>query len=148
MPRLSCWFIRAALLYLAAGFTLGGALLWHKGLALHPVLWRLLPLHIEFVLLGWTVQLAFGVAFWILPRFGQGPERGNEWPAWAAFTLLNLGVWLTGFGGVLAMPGWVLLLGRLTEACAVVAFVVHAWPRVKPHALAASSLRQNDKSVT
>jgi hypothetical protein len=37
MPRLSVWFIRMALLYLLAGFTLGALLLAHKGLAVRAV---------------------------------------------------------------------------------------------------------------
>jgi hypothetical protein len=84
VPRLSCWFIRASLLYLAVGFTLGALLLVHKGIPLHPALWRMLPPHLECLLLGWTLQLALGVAFWILPRFPQGPD-GNEALAWWAF---------------------------------------------------------------
>jgi hypothetical protein len=52
MPRLSYWFIRASLLNLAAGFTLGALLLAHKGMPLHPALWGLLAPHIEFVLLA------------------------------------------------------------------------------------------------
>jgi hypothetical protein len=96
MPRLSCWFLRASLLYLAVGFTLGALLLFHKGIPLHPALWRLLPPHIEFVLLGWTMQLAMGVAFWILPRYRQGSEHGREVTAGLAFVLLNGGVLMVG----------------------------------------------------
>ena len=130
MPRLSCWFIRAALLYLVVGITFGGLLLFHKGIPIHPFLWRLLPLHIEFLLFGWTVQLVMGVAFWIFPRFWR--SRGNEKPAWLAFGLLNLGVWLAGFGLMLGAPAWLVLAGRLAEASAAAAFAAHAWPRVKP----------------
>ena len=131
MPRVSCWFIRASLLYLAAGFTLGALLLVHKGIPLHPGLWRLLPPHLEFVLFGWTLQLALGVVFWILPRFPRGLERGNEALAWWAFGLLNAGVGLVGVGWMLGVPGWVPLLGRVLEAAAATAFAAHAWPRVK-----------------
>ena len=134
MPRLSCWFIRAALLYLALGFTLGALLLVHKGVPLHPALWRVLPPHLECVLLGWTLQLAMGVAFWILPRFPQRPARGREALAWWAFGLLNVGVCLVGVGWMLGLPGWVPFLGRVLEAVAAVAFAAHAWPRVKPFA--------------
>ena len=134
MPRLSCWFIRASLLYLAVGFTLGALLLAHKGLPLHPALWRLLPPHLEFLLLGWTLQLAMGMAFWILPRFPQGPERGNERLAWGAFGLLNAGVCLVGACWMLGLPGWVPFLGRMLEAAAATAFVAHAWRRVRPFA--------------
>ena len=57
------------MLYLALGMTVGALLLFHKGIPLHPALWRWLPPHLEFLLVGWTLQLAMGVAFWILPRF-------------------------------------------------------------------------------
>jgi hypothetical protein len=134
VPRLSRWFIRASLLYLAGGFTLGALLLVHKGIPLHPVLWRLLLPHLEFLLLGWTLQLALGVAFWILPRFQQGRERGNEALAWWAFGLLNTGVCLVGVGWMLGGPEWVPLLGRVIETAAAIAFAAHAWPRVKPFA--------------
>ena len=130
MPRLSRWFIRSSLIYLLLGFTLGGILLAHKGLALHPALWRVLPAHIELALFGWIVQLAMGVAFWILPRFGA--SRGNEWAAWLAFGLLNGGIWLVIGGAVLGGGATLVLLGRLAEASAVLAFARHAWPRIKP----------------
>ncbi|MCX7854196.1 MAG: cbb3-type cytochrome c oxidase subunit I [Caldilineales bacterium] len=130
MPRLSCWFVRAALLYLAVGFSLGALLLTTKGLGWSPLWWRWLPAHIEFLVIGWTGQLILGVAFWILPRFGG--SRGREGPAWLAFGLINLGVLLAGLGPVLAAPGWVVLAGRLAELAAMAAFAAHAWPRIKP----------------
>jgi hypothetical protein len=114
--------------------TLGALLLIHKGVPIHPALWRLLPPHIEFLLLGWTLQLAIGVAFWILPRLTRGPERGNETLAWWAFGLLNVGVCLVGVGWMLPVPGWLPLLGRMIEAAAAIAFAAHAWPRVKAFA--------------
>ncbi len=125
MPRLSCWFIRAALIYLLLGFTLGSLLLFHKGVPLHPLLWRLLPAHIEFLLFGWMALLIMGVGFWIFPRFWR--SRGNVKLAWLAFVLLNIGLWLVVLGS-----GWIFLLGRLAEIAAVVAFALHAWPRLKP----------------
>jgi hypothetical protein len=130
MPRLSVWFIRSSLIYLALGFTFGALMLCNKAIPLHPLLWRLLPAHIEFLFLGWTMQLALGVAFWILPRFRA--SRGPMWPAWLAFVLLNLGIWLVGIGPLLSTTTLFPFLGRLAEAGAAVAFAVHAWPRVKP----------------
>jgi hypothetical protein len=130
MPRLSRWFVRAALVYLALGFTFGALLLFHKGAPLHPLVWRLLPAHIEFLLLGWTVQLAMGVAFWILPRFGG--SRGGAAPAWIALFLFNAGVLLAGLGPSLGGPAVLSFLGRLLEAGGALAFGVHAWPRIKP----------------
>jgi hypothetical protein len=130
MPRLSCWFIRAALIYLAVGVTFGALLLFHKGIPFEPFVWRLLPVHVEFLLFGWTVQLAMGVAFWIFPRFWR--SRGSETPAWLALGLINLGVCLAGLGPLLGAPALVILLGRLAEAGAAAAFALHIWSRVKP----------------
>jgi hypothetical protein len=132
MPRLSRLFVRAALLYLALGFTFGALLLAHKGVPLHPALWSLLPAHIEFVLVGWMVQLALGVAFWILPRFAREPKRGDERPAWVAFILLNLGIWAVSFVPLLDGFGWLGPAGRAAQAAGVLAFAFYAWARVKP----------------
>jgi hypothetical protein len=131
MPRLSLWFIRLSLVYLALGFTFGGLLLFNKGFPFSPLTWLLLPAHIEFVLFGWTVQLVMGMAFWILPRFAAPPVRGDEKPAWAALLLLNIGVVLLALSAFVTLAAWFTLLGRLAEALGVVAFAVHAWPRIK-----------------
>jgi hypothetical protein len=130
MPRLSVYFIRAALIYLALGFTIGALLLWNKGIPLDPMLWRWLPAHIEFLFLGWTLQLALGVAFWILPRFYT--SRGNTTLAWLAFWLLNGGIWLVALTPLVPLSSIFPVIGRLAEAGAAVAFAIHAWPRIKP----------------
>jgi hypothetical protein len=121
--------IRAALLALTAGATLGAVLLAVPRAA-GVIRWR--PLHAELLLVGWTVQLAFGVAYWILPRFRSGPARGQEALGWAAFALVNLGTLLVGLGRSVA--GWEVaaLTGRGAEGLAALAFAAHAWPRVKP----------------
>jgi cbb3-type cytochrome oxidase subunit 1 len=122
--------VRVALLALAAGAALGAVLLADPAFAGGAARWR--PVHAELLTVGWTVQLAFGVAYWILPRFRSGPERGRDELAWAAFVLVNLGVMLVALGR--STPGaeaWA-LAGRCTEALAVAAFAAHAWPRVKP----------------
>jgi hypothetical protein len=131
VPRLSIWATRAALLYLASGFTFGALLLFHKGIPISAFLWRLLPAHIEFLLFGWIVQLVMGIAFWILPRFSQEPRRGNVSIAWAALLSLNVGVLLVGLGPVLGAPSLFAFLGRAAEFSAAAAFAIHAWPRIK-----------------
>jgi hypothetical protein len=81
--------------------------------------------------MGWTVQLALGVAFWILPRFRTGRERGREVFAWVAYGLLNLGVLAAAIGPAIGLPPAVPLLGHSAEALAAASFALHAWPRVK-----------------
>jgi hypothetical protein len=133
VPRLSVWLIRTGLLYLGVGFTLGALILFQKGVPYAGVVWQLLPMHIEFVLAGWTMQLAMGVGFWMLPRFIHGAARGDERLVWLAYLVLNVGVLTVGIGAWLGAPGVILLLGRIAELLAALLFALHAWPRVKPH---------------
>ena len=127
MPRISRWFLRAALLYLALGFTLGAVLLWNKGLPIAASIPRLLPAHMEFLLVGWTIQLVMGVALWIFPRFGAGPAARRDEFGWAAFVLLNAGVLLVAMGA--ALPG------RTLEVLAAATFGFHIWTRVRASGL-------------
>lgn len=128
MPRLSAWALRAALVYLMVGFTFGALLLANKGQPFDVWVWALLPAHVEFLVVGWLIQLAFGVAFWILPRF-QGGSRGNETLAAMAIVFLNLGVLLAALQGLLPL---FLLLGRTCEVIAGVLFAFHVWNRIRP----------------
>jgi hypothetical protein len=130
MPRLSVYFIRASLIYLLFGFTLGGLLLANKGVMISPAIWMLLPSHIEFDLMGWLVQLAMGVAFWILPRFSKGPRRGNERLGWIAFVFLNVGILSVVSEGMFHAQ-WLAFAGRGLEALALILFVVGNWKRIK-----------------
>lgn len=133
MPRLSAYALRAALLYLLVGFTFGALILTQKGLQIWPWAWQLLNAHMEFLLVGWSVQLAMGVAYWILPRI-TGGSRGNTRLAWAAFLLLNAGVLAAALAGTTrAATAW-MPAGRALEVLAAAAFALHAWRRVRPSA--------------
>lgn len=132
MPRLSVYFIRASLIYLLLGFTLGALILANKGLTISPAIWMLLPIHIELDLIGWLIQLAMGVAFWILPRFSKGPIRGNERLSWFAFILINTGILLVASQGMFEING-LILIGRVFETLALVLFAVGNWRRIKAH---------------
>ncbi|HYO87327.1 MAG TPA: hypothetical protein VER79_01695 [Candidatus Limnocylindrales bacterium] len=133
MPPLSAWMVRVALMELGVGFTLGAYMLSAKGIPFDPLYRLALAPHIELLLFGWTLQLAVGVAAWILPRFEQPPKYGRIRLAWAGFALLNLGLALVIAGGLMGGPAHPLALaGRVSEAAAVVLFAVFLWPRVKP----------------
>jgi len=131
MPVLSALAIRLALLHLATGLTFGFLMLANKGVPISGALWRLLPAHIELLLVGWTVQLAMAVAHWIIPRF-RGGDFGSLWLAKLSLALLNAGVILvaiTSFSG--ASPA-LAPLGRILEATALAAFAIYIWPRIRP----------------
>lgn len=130
MPRLTVWMVRTALLHMGAGFTIGALMLYNKGLPFDVQVWRLLMPHIELMLLGWVMQLAMGVAFWILPRMTKGDKYGREWLAWLAYILLNIGILEVVIGH------WVgsdvlSLTGRMAELAAAICFAIQIFPRIK-----------------
>ncbi len=129
MPRLSVWFVRASLLYLLMGCVLGALMLSEEGIALYAPIWLVLPIHEEFLLVGWLIQLAMGVAYWILPRFGIGAPRGRDGLIWTAFILTNVGILLVALQAWLPFA-WV--AGRALELLGVILFVSGMWRRVKP----------------
>lgn len=130
MPSLTRLFLRAALLYILIGFTLGALLLANKGVPISPHIWRLLPAHMETLLLGWLLLLALGVAYWILPRFKS--ERPHSWLVWLSFGLLNVGIACISLAPFIASSGQVGAIGRILETLGVLTFALHAWPRIKP----------------
>jgi hypothetical protein len=125
LPRLTRYFIKGV------GFLIGALMLTQKGVPLDGSLLRLLPLHIEVLLFGWTLRLAMGIAFWILPRLSREPRYGNQTYGWLAFALINIGVLCAGVGQWLNAPISIIMLGRAAELLAVVCFALHAWPRVR-----------------
>jgi cbb3-type cytochrome oxidase subunit 1 len=132
VPRQSVWFVKTSLIYLAFGFTFGGLMLANKGVFISPFLFTLLPAHMEFLLMGWLVQLAMGVVFWIAPRFSGMNPRGNVPLIIAAFWLLNLGIGLVSLQPYLLVD-WLTLAGRSMEVTAVICFGFGTWKRIKPH---------------
>ncbi len=144
MPTLSRYFIRSALIYLGIGFTIGGLILSAKGGFVDARVWSWLPMHIVLLVDGWLIQLALGVAYWILPRI-QLNERGRRSWAWAGFTILQLGLGLTLLTGVnLWLPAAQVLFAPavILQVIGVVLFAVHVWPRIRPTFVRAAISRE------
>ncbi len=135
MPRLSVWMIRAALLYLSAGFLFGGLLLFNKGTAVDGSFWRLLPVHIELLLFGWMLQLAMGAAFWIVPRFSGAARYGRVRLAEIAFVLLNISTLMDAVGQWSGNQT-LIAIGRTGILVASLCFAIYIAPRIKPLAAA------------
>lgn len=128
MPVLSRVYVRTALLYLAAGTLLGGIILWSKAAPSSGRAWQLLAAHVALVTWGWLLQLSLGVAYWILPRFGA--IRPRPWLAVTAYAVLNVALLLAALAPWLPGP-WASLAAGWLQFLAVVAFVLHAWPRAR-----------------
>ncbi len=146
MPPVSRVMVRTALIHLALGSTIGGLLLAEKGLGLFPWLWLLRPSHTHLLLVGWTVQLAFGVAVWIMPRLDAAGNRGNIGLVWLCYGALNGGVALAALHPPLAallggLPQWPLAAAGLLYLIAAVAAVAHIWRRVRPFGAAARDVQ-------
>lgn len=131
MPPVTAVLVRASLVYLVAGAAVGTLLMAAKaGYQLPAVVARAWPLHAEMLLFGWMVQLALGVAYWILPKHAAAPVRGPVWPVVLAAVFLNLGVAGAALGSVVGHAG-LAAGGRVAELAAVVLFAVNAVPRIK-----------------
>ncbi len=131
MPRLSIYIIRASLIYLLVGMTIGALLLTQKALPFSTTLWRLLPMHIEFVLFGWIVQLVIGVSFWMLPRLPGNVRQHEQW-VWVGFIWLNIGILLVSAEPFFPNLPYLALVGRVSELLAIALYVFHIWRRVRP----------------
>lgn len=130
--------VRLSLLWLLAGFIVGGAMLVDREL---PGNWRLWaqPVHGHMLFVGWFLQFALGIAYWLLPR-KRTPERPFGYDLrWAqiAVAALNLGLLCRVIAEPLERTGHagngtltVLALSAVLQIAAAVVFVAQIWPRV------------------
>ena len=85
MDRLTTVMVGAGLLWLLLGMVLGGAMLLARLVPADWVAW-FAPTHGHILFVGWFLQFALGVAFWLLPRrrTPRHPLGYNERAALAA----------------------------------------------------------------
>ncbi len=137
MPRLTRYFIKTALIYLAVSLILGVLLAARPALNLPDEIAALSPVFFHLFMVGWVAQLIFGMLFWMLPKYSRDLPRGHERVAWSAYWLINIGLLLRVFAEPLTALradwslGWVLGLSALLQLCGGWAFIYNVWPRVK-----------------
>ena len=130
--------LRTSLIWLLAGVGIGAAMLVDRAL---PGQWRawLAPSHAHMLFVGWFLQFALGVAYWLLPR-RRSPERPlgyHERAASLAVVALNLGLLLRVAAEPLERAGLVsdatlaaLGVSAFLQLGAVLVFVAQLWPRL------------------
>lgn len=134
MPPISRWYIRTSLLYLVVALLIGIPLALRASLLLPPVFGALTPAYFHLFLVGWIMQLIFGVIFWLFPK------PANElfaWKslAWASWALLNCGLLLRAVAEPFAtrqpgsLWGWALVVSALLQWLAGLGLIVIVWPR-------------------
>ncbi len=122
MPAASAWMVRISLLYLSAGSVAGAVML--SGIFSSA---SLRFVHTDWMLVGFMLQLAFGVASWILPRT---PKRKSTVPVWAVLIATNVGILIATVGSAMG-DGHVLGLGRVVMVLSAACFAAYIWPRVR-----------------
>jgi heme/copper-type cytochrome/quinol oxidase subunit 1 len=136
MPRLTRWFVKAALIYFVAALLIS-ILMQAPGVRTDPVNAVMWPTYLHLFIVGWITQLIFGVAFWLFPRYSADRPRGSERLGWWSFGLLNLGLLLRTIGepwhllGGGTEAGGFLVGAAVLQAGAGWAFVVNTWPRIR-----------------
>lgn len=130
MPLVSRIMIRCSLIYFGIGSLLGMLLLIHKAFPLGAGIWTLLPVHIEFMLFGWIIQLTLGVAYWILPRYLEGPPRGKENLALLMPAGLNIGIILMITAEWADLHSSLKVIGRTAQLLTVIVFIRLHWNRI------------------
>ncbi len=137
MPRLTRYFIKTSLVYLAIALALGVVLAARAAFNLPDEFAALSPVFFHLLMVGWAAQLIFGMLFWMLPKHSKEHPRGDERLAWAAYLLLNIGLVLRAVGEPLVALrsdlglGWLLGVSALLQLIGGWAFILNAWPRVK-----------------
>ncbi len=138
MDRLSTVMVRTSLVWLLAGFAIGGAMLTDREL---PGDWRLWmgPSHAHMLFVGWFLQFALGIAYWLLPRKRSATRPLGYYPraAMLAVAALNLGLLLRIAAEPAERTGheatWIfaaLSCSAVLQMVAALTFVVQLWPRV------------------
>jgi hypothetical protein len=133
MPSLSIQMIRASFLNAWVGFAFGTLVVTWKGKPdlLPPEVGGWLLVHVDLLLVGWMLQLAMGVSYWIFPRLPDTrTERGRYKFAYGAAVLLNAGVSCYTIAIILSW-GWLQVLGLTLQLAALCAYAYHIAPRVR-----------------
>jgi cbb3-type cytochrome oxidase subunit 1 len=121
-------FVKASVVWLAIGVTLGAAM------AAHPVWGVYRTAHMHMTLLGFVTMMIYGVAYHVLPRFTGQPLWSRRLAGWH-WWLSNVGLAMivAGFvlrinlaAGVFAATA-ILTAGGILSAFGAYAFVVNIW---------------------
>jgi cbb3-type cytochrome oxidase subunit 1 len=118
-------FIKAALVWLGLGVTMGVAM------AVHPMWIIYRPAHVHMNLLGFVTMMIYGVAYYVVPRF-FGHSLYSKRLAGAHWWLSNIGLGVMVVGFIMAphfgqrsVP--VLASGGTLSALGAFAFIFNVW---------------------
>jgi hypothetical protein len=135
MPATLQWYVRAAMLYIAAAMALGVLYEFDQVTGRLGLPRIVLVMHTHLALVGGVIQMIMGVALWMFP-LTQPIERRlayREGLAWLTFILFNAGLlgrfaaeWAFQATGAGAWGALAVLTG-LMQMAAFGIFLYHAW---------------------
>ena len=141
-------FIRASLVWLALGVTLGVCM------AVHPAWIVYRPAHVHMNLLGFVTMMIFGVAYHVVPRFSARPLFDRRlagmhwWLANAGLAAMVVGFVLRVTAGIPpAVSTATLATGGVTEAIGAYVFVYNMWRTLGGYQLTAHPVARATRSA-
>lgn len=118
-------FIKAALVWLGLGVTLGVAM------AAHPLWIIYRPAHVHMNLLGFVTMMIFGVAYHVIPRFFGHPLHNKRlagihwWLSNVGLSVMVVGFFMAPYAGQRSIP--ILAGGGTLSALGAFAFIFNLW---------------------
>ncbi len=125
MDRFVLGFLRASLLWLVLGTSLGAAM------AIHPAWLAYRPVHLHLLLLGFVVMIIAGVAYHVIPRFTAAALHSPRL-AMVHLVVANAGLVLLACGFIArihhpALAPWLLSGGGLLSASGAYLLAWNLW---------------------
>jgi cbb3-type cytochrome oxidase subunit 1 len=134
MSKLSVGFVRASLIYLLVGVSLGLTMAIPGGFSWLATVGMGQPsiAHAHSNLLGFMLMMVMGVAYHIFPRFTGNPIR-RPWMSWANFWCTQVGTagMVLGFL-VRGLVPWLVPVAAVVQTTGLVLFVVVMLQVVRP----------------
>lgn len=130
MDPFSRVFLKASLVWLSLGVTLGVAMLVWPWMAVYRAA------HLHMNVLGFVAMMIFGVAYHVVPRFTGNPLHApglTRWHFWASnvgLALLAAGFIARAHAPETVKP--VLIAGGLLAACGAYLFAYNVWRTLEP----------------
>lgn len=137
MPVLSRIYIKTGLVYFVVALAMAALLAAQPVLKLSSSLSVLRPVYLHLLMVGWVLQLIFGVVYWMFPKYSKEQPRGSEKLGWFVYVTLNLGLILRAVGEPLVMlqpdnsVGWLLAASAVLQLVAGWGFIANTWSHVK-----------------
>lgn len=138
MDRLSIVMVRGSLVWLMLGILVGGVMLVDRAVPGNWIAW-FAPSHGHVLFVGWFLQFALGIAYWLLPRKRSATMPLGYRERWGIVGVLCLNGGLAcrvlaeplersgrASDATLAMLG----LSSTLQVVAVAIFISQLWPRI------------------